>query len=82
MSFIVVYDANVLYGNTIRDLLLRIAQTGMVQAKWTEEILDEALGGLAKNRPDITPEKLQRLRELINYDRRWRGLVAKLIKLG
>ena len=26
MAFIVVYDANVLYPNTLRDLLIRIAQ--------------------------------------------------------
>jgi hypothetical protein len=32
MAFVVVYDASVLYGNTLRDLLIRIAQTGMVQA--------------------------------------------------
>lgn len=66
MAFIVVYDASVLYGNTLRDLLIRVAQAGMVQAKWTEKILDEALGNLAKNRTDIPQEKLQRLRELMN----------------
>ena len=35
MVFIVVYDANVLYPSTLRDLLIRIAQSGLVQAKWT-----------------------------------------------
>lgn len=43
MTFVVVYDANVLYGNTLRDLLIRIAQAGLVQAKWTHKILDEVL---------------------------------------
>lgn len=66
MAFVVVYDASVLYGNTLRDLLIRIAQTGMVQAKWTRKILDEALGNLAKDRPDIPDEKLLRLRGLMN----------------
>jgi hypothetical protein len=28
MTFTVVYDANVLYPNTLRDLLIRIAQSG------------------------------------------------------
>jgi hypothetical protein len=28
MAFIVVYGANVLYPNTLRDLLIRIAQSG------------------------------------------------------
>ena len=66
MAFIVVYDANVLFPNTVRDLLIRIAQAGMVQARWTGEILDEMLGALRKNRPDIPPEKLHRLRGLMN----------------
>lgn len=66
MTFVVVYDANVLYGNTLRDLLVRIAQAGMVQAKWTHKILDEMLGNLAANRPDIPAEKLSRLRTLMN----------------
>jgi len=42
----VVYDASVLYPSTLRDLLLRIAQAGMVQAKWTEAILDEVFTAL------------------------------------
>jgi hypothetical protein len=58
MPFIVVYDANVLYPNTLRDLLIRIAQQPhLVQAKWTDKILDEMLGALRKNLPDITEEK-------------------------
>jgi hypothetical protein len=33
VTFVVLYDASVLYPNTLRDLLIRIAQAGMVQAK-------------------------------------------------
>jgi hypothetical protein len=33
MTFVVVYDASVLYGNTLRDVLIRLAMTGRVQAK-------------------------------------------------
>jgi len=66
MAFIVVYDANVLYPNTLRDLLIRISQAGLVQAKWTNEILDEMLRALSKTRPDIPPDKLDRLRQLMN----------------
>ena len=39
MAFVVVYDANVLYPSTLRDLLIRIEQAGLVQAKWTDHIL-------------------------------------------
>jgi hypothetical protein len=42
VAFIVVYDANVLVGNTQRDLLVRIAQTGLVQAKHPDDfVLDQ-----------------------------------------
>ncbi|MET8145108.1 PIN domain-containing protein [Sphaerisporangium sp. NPDC005288] len=66
MSFVVVYDANVLYGNTLRDLLIRLAMTGRLQAKWSERILDEMQRNLAADRPDIPEERLTRLRLLMN----------------
>ncbi|GGT37041.1 PIN domain-containing protein [Nonomuraea spiralis] len=66
MAYVVVYDANVLYGNTLRDLLIRLAMTGRVQAKWTNGILDEMQRNLAANRPDIPAEKLNKLRSLMN----------------
>jgi predicted nucleic acid-binding protein len=66
MAFIVIYDANVLYPNSLRDLLIRIAQAGLVQAKWTNEILDETFGALRRNRPEISQDKLNRLRDLVN----------------
>src|SRR5258707_15444948 len=67
MAFIVIYDANVLYPNTLRDLLIRIAQQPhLVQAKWTSEILDEMSRALRKNRPDITEEKTAHLCQLMN----------------
>ncbi|HEV2634790.1 MAG TPA: PIN domain-containing protein [Actinocrinis sp.] len=62
MPFIVVYDSNVLYPNTLRDLLIRLAQSGIVQAKWTDRILDEVFDNIAKNRVDIDPGKLALLR--------------------
>jgi hypothetical protein len=55
MPFVVVYDANALYGNAQRDLLIRIARSGLVQAKWTDEILDEMTRNLSTKRPDIPP---------------------------
>ncbi len=66
MPFIVVYDANVLYPNSLRDLLIRVAQAGLVQAKWTEEILDETFRNIKKNRPGLDPVKLVRTRQLMN----------------
>jgi hypothetical protein len=66
MSFVVVYDACVLYPSTLRDLLIRIAQTDLVQAKWTDRILDEVFGNIEKNRPDLDPDRLLRTRSLMN----------------
>lgn len=65
MAFTVIYDANVLYPSMLRDLLVRIAMTGMVRARWTERILDEAFRNLVANRPDLDSLKLARTRELM-----------------
>jgi predicted nucleic acid-binding protein len=65
VAFTVVYDACVLYPSTLRDLLIRIAQAGLVQAKWTDRILDEVFTNLQANRPDLDPARLARTRELM-----------------
>jgi predicted nucleic acid-binding protein len=66
MSIPVLYDACVLYGNEVRDLLIRIAISGMVRAHWTDEILDEAFRNLLANRPDLSPDRLTVTRERMN----------------
>lgn len=58
VSFIVVYDACVLYPASLRDLLMRLARANLFQAKWTEEILDEVFENLIADRPDLDPLKL------------------------
>lgn len=65
MAFTVVYDACVLYPASVRDLLLRIAQSGIVRARWTDLILDECFRNLAANRPDLSIELLTRTRRLM-----------------
>lgn len=67
MAFIVVYDANVLYPNVVRDLLIRIAQAGLVQAKWTETILDETFAALAATKPSVRPDRWKRVRGLMTH---------------
>jgi predicted nucleic acid-binding protein len=66
MPFVVVYDAAALYPNAQRDLLIRIAQAGLVQAKWTTEILDELARARLRRNPDLDPAKLDRLKALMN----------------
>ena len=65
MTRVVVYDACSLYGNSIRDLLIRVGRMRLVQPKWTDEILDELTRALGK-RPAAAPEKILRLRQLMN----------------
>lgn len=65
MAFTVVYDACVLYPAPLRDLLVRLAQTGVFRARWTEAILDEVFRNIVADRPDLSPERLTRTRSLM-----------------
>ena len=62
MAFIVVYDACVLHPAPLRDLLLRLAETQIVRAKWTEEILDETFASIREQRPELDPSRLDHTR--------------------
>lgn len=65
-QFAVVYDACVLYPAPLRDLLMHLATTGLFRAKWTNQIHDEWIRNLLKDRPDLTLAQLTRTRELMN----------------
>jgi predicted nucleic acid-binding protein len=66
-TFTVVYDACVLYPAPLRDLLIRLAMTRLVRARWTEQIHDEWTRNLLADRPnDFTRERLDRIVKLIN----------------
>ncbi|MFC0666564.1 putative toxin-antitoxin system toxin component, PIN family [Azotobacter chroococcum] len=58
--FTAVYDANVLYPAPLRDLLMRLALTGVYRARWTTEIHEEWKRNLLLNRADLTREQLDR----------------------
>ncbi|MGH8326517.1 MAG: PIN domain-containing protein [Steroidobacteraceae bacterium] len=64
MAFTVVYDTCALFGATSRDLLIRIARARLVQAKWSEAILEELKEKLIDKRA-YTVEKFARLRTLM-----------------
>lgn len=66
MPFAVLYDASVLYPDALRDLRIRIALAGLVRARWSRQVVDEMINALARNRPDIPPDRLERLGHLIN----------------
>jgi predicted nucleic acid-binding protein len=63
---IAVYDANVLYPAPLRDLFIRLAQAGLVRARWTETIHDEWVRNVLKNNPNLDVERLARTRSLMN----------------
>ncbi len=62
----VIYDANVLYSASLRDLFVELATTDIVEARWTEEIHDEWMRNLLINRPDIRFEQVSRTKKLMN----------------
>ena len=76
MAFIVVYDACVLYPAPLRDLLLRVARTGLVRARWSEAILEECFRNIRESRPELSVDALERTRDLMNRS------VAECIVVG
>lgn len=66
MAFVVVLDACVLHSAPVRDLLIRLARTGVFRARWTDQILDEAFRSVLARRPDLDVARLSRTRALLN----------------
>ena len=83
-SFIVFYDANVLYPAELRNFLMHLALTGIFGARWSADVHEEWISNLLSNRPDLTRAKLERTRQLMDkaapdalvtgYERRIAGL--------
>ena len=58
-----VYDANILYPAPLRDLFMRVAQAGLVRARWTETIHDEWICNVLKDNPRLSADRLIGWRE-------------------
>lgn len=65
-GFVAVYDACVLYPAPLRDLLMRLALSGLYRARWTERIHDEWIAALLRQRPDLSPGHLASTRQLMD----------------
>lgn len=65
MSFDATYDACVLHPAGLRDLLVRLAITGLFRDHWSADILDEMVRSILRRRPDLTSAQLERTRELM-----------------
>lgn len=64
--FTALYDACVLYPAPLRDLLMHLALTDLFRAKWTSAIHEEWMRNVLKIRPDLSRERLERTRDLMN----------------
>ena len=60
------YDANVLYPAELRNFLMHLALTGLVQARWSNAVHEEWISNLLIKRPDLTRQKLERTRHLMD----------------
>src|SRR5262245_7754897 len=65
MAIVVLYDACVLSPAPIRDVLIRVANTGIVRARWSERILDECFCSIVEQRADLAHDALDRTRRLM-----------------
>ena len=59
------FDANVLYPSGLRNFLMHLALTGIFRAHWSAKVHDEWMRNLLKNRPDLSWDKLERTRRLM-----------------
>lgn len=64
--FTVVYDACVLFPAPMRDLLMWLALTDVFRARWSNQIHEEWISSLLKERPDLSRETLERTRTFMN----------------
>ncbi len=63
----VVLDANVLYRASIRDFLMHLSYVGFLfEPLWSDEIHEEWISNLLKNRPDLKRENLESVRNAMN----------------
>lgn len=61
---IALLDANVLYGQFVRDVLLRLANAAFYEPRWTDRIQREWMDNLAANRPELV-DRIRRVRNIM-----------------
>ena len=64
--FTAFYDANVLYPAELRNMLMHLALAGLFRAKWSADVHEEWISNLLEKRPDLSREKLERTRSLMD----------------
>jgi predicted nucleic acid-binding protein len=84
-AFTALFDANVLYAVPVTDIVMELASTGLFRALWSDDIHDEWVCNVAKNRPDLPKAVIERRRA--NMERAlpqarvdgYHGLIAGLV---
>jgi predicted nucleic acid-binding protein len=61
-----ILDACLLYSGRLRSLLMHLARTDILWARWTEAIHEEWMRSVQKRYPDITRQQVERIRDLMN----------------
>lgn len=56
-SLVAVLDANVLYPQWLRDVLLTLAALGYHEPRWSDQIIDEMRRNVLNDHPDIDPDR-------------------------
>ena len=65
-SFTVAYDACIVYPAAVRDLVIELARTELLRAKWTARIHPEWINSAIRDWPGLSPARLERAAELIS----------------
>ena len=65
MSLVAFLDASVLYPATIRSVLMYFAANGAYRALWSDQVQEEWMAALTRNRPDLAHAAIARIRALM-----------------
>ncbi len=66
LRLVALYDSNVLFPPSLRDVLLQLPVADLYRARWTEDIHREWMAAIVRHYPDISLERLDRTRQLMN----------------
>jgi predicted nucleic acid-binding protein len=61
-----ILDACLLYVAGLRSLLMQLAATDILWARWTNAIYEEWMRSVQRDYPDITRQQVERIRDLMN----------------
>lgn len=66
MAFKVLLDANVLYPPYLRDILLHLAERGLYEVRWTDQILQEASRNIKRRLHEDRHDRIDRMVAMMN----------------